>query len=246
MSTISSYLPAATTNTATTSSASGSSSANGSASIGGDFNTFLSLLTTQLQNQSPTSPVDSNQFTQQLVEFAGVQQQVQSNTYLQQLVSASQSSQISSAASYVGTTVQASGDQGYLTSGGSATFGYTLPSTASSVQVTIKDSAGNTVFTGSGTGNSGSNTVTWNGTNSLNGSTEPAGTYTISVAATGTGGTSLTATPYISGTVSSASISNGVVELNIGGLQVPATSVTNISNLQSAGSSLASELQSIL
>ena len=62
-----------------------SSSSNSSASatsalasqqIAGNFQSFLTLLTTQLQNQNPLDPLDTNQFTQQLVEFAGVQQQL--------------------------------------------------------------------------------------------------------------------------------------------------------------------------
>lgn len=213
------------------------SSTTGSASIAGNFNTFLTLLTTQLQHQDPTNPTDASAFTQQLVEFAGVQQQVQTNTELQSLLTAFQSTQVSSASSFVGTTIQATGNQGALTNG-TAQFGYTLPSAAANATVTITDSAGQAVFTGTGTGNTGNNLVSWNGTNSFTGATEPDGVYKISVQATDASGNAITATPYITGTVNSASISNGVVELNIGALQVPASSVTNITNL--AGTKTAS------
>jgi flagellar basal-body rod modification protein FlgD len=254
MSTIPGAVPAGTTTTTTTtpttastSSGSGSSNVNSQLSLASNFNTFLNLLTTQLQNQDPTNPVDSNQFTQQLVEFAGVQQQVEGNTYLQQILAAVQGSSVSSASSYIGTTVQATGNQAALGSTGSATFGYTLASAASNVAVTIKDSSGNVVFQGTGTGNSGSNTVTWNGTNSFTGVTEPAGVYSISVTAADSTGNAVTATPYITGTVTSASISNGTVMLNLNGLQVPTTSVTSIANLPgaSSGSGLSSELSSL-
>jgi flagellar basal-body rod modification protein FlgD len=57
--------------------------------IAGNFQTFLTLLTTQLKNQDPTSPLDTDQFTQQLVEFAQVEQQLKSNTQLATLVSRS-------------------------------------------------------------------------------------------------------------------------------------------------------------
>ena len=239
-----------TTTTSTTSTAASASSGSGASSatsLASNFNTFLNLLTTQLQNQDPTNPVDSNQFTQQLVEFAGVQQQVQGNTYLQQILAATQGNQVSSASSYIGTTIQATGNQASL-SGGKATFGYTLPSAASNVQVTVKDSTGNTVFTGTGTGNSGSNTVSWNGTNNLTGVSEPAGVYSISVSATAANGTAITATPFTTGTVTSASVSNGVVDLNLGnGLLVPTTSVTSITNLPgaSSGSGLSSAMSSL-
>src|ERR1700742_4036169 len=89
------YSPMTTTNAATapsvvsgttqTSSSSSSSSSLGSstgATLAGNFQTFLTLLTTQLQNQNPLDPLDTNQFTQQLVEFAGVEQQLKTNDSL--------------------------------------------------------------------------------------------------------------------------------------------------------------------
>lgn len=214
----------------TASSTTASNSTGSLTSLAGNFNTFLNLLTTQLKNQDPTSPVDSNQFTQQLVEFAGVQQQTQTNTLLQQLVNNSQTSQVSSASSFIGTTIQATGDQGALVNG-SATFGYTLPNAAGTANVTITDSSGNVVFTGTGSTNAGSNTVSWDGTNSITGATEPAGVYTIKVTATDSLGNAITATPYITGKVDSASISNGSVMLEIGALQVPQGNVTSVTNL---------------
>lgn len=238
---------AAAAQNTTASNSSVSTTSNGDLSLAGNFNTFLTLLTTQLQNQDPLDAVDSNQFTQQLVEFAGVQQQTQTNSLLQQLVSASQATQIGSASSFVGTTIQASGNQGALVNG-SATFGYTLPSAASNVQVSVTDSSGNVVYTGTGTGNSGSNTVSWNGTNNLTGATEPAGTYTISVTATDANGNTITATPFETGTVTSASLSNGTLMLNIGSLAIPETSVTSVTNLSGASgstSSLSSAMSSL-
>jgi flagellar basal-body rod modification protein FlgD len=244
-------LPNTTTSTtanAATNAGAGASNTNSQLSLASNFTTFLNLLTTQLQNQDPSNPVDSNQFTQQLVEFAGVQQQVQGNTYLQQILAASQGNAVSSASSYIGTTIQATGDQGALPASGNATFGYTLASSASKVQVTIKDANGSVVFSGSGPGNAGTNNVSWNGTNSVTGVTEPAGVYTMSVTAADANGTAITATPFITGTVQSASISNGVVNLSLGsGLEVPTTNVTSITNLpgSSSGSGLASEISGL-
>ena len=215
--------------------------------LAGNFNTFIQLLTTQLQNQDPTNPTDTSQFTQQLVEFAGVQQQLQTNTLLQQLVTNSTANQVGSASSFVGTTIQAAGNQtalvggtvptgGTVATGGTAQIGYTLASAASQVNVTITDSNGNQVFSGTGTGTAGSNTVSWNGVNSFTGASEPDGVYNVAVTATNSNGGSVTATPFIEGTVSSASISNGSVMLNIGALQVPEANVTSITNLPGASS----------
>ena len=60
--------------------------------LSGNFSTFLNLLTTQLKNQDPTSPMDTNQFTQQLVMYSQVEQQIQSNSNLKTLIAQGQSS----------------------------------------------------------------------------------------------------------------------------------------------------------
>lgn len=213
----------------------GSSSSSGSVgtsptNLAANFNTFLTLLTTQLKNQDPTNPVDSNQFTQQLVAFAGVQQQVETNTLLKQLISNSQASQVSSASSFIGTIIKAPGNQGALYNG-QATFGYTLDGAASVAKVTLTDASGNVVFSGMGSVNKGDNVVIWNGNNSFTGATAQDGIYTIQVAATDAQGNKVNATPYITGSVNSASINNGTVMLNIGALQVPEGDVISITNL---------------
>src|SRR5712672_1963913 len=85
--------------------------------IAGNFNSFLQLLTTQLKNQNPLDPLDTNQFTQQLVQFAGVEQQMNMNTQLQTLVSLQQTAQNSQALGFVGKTVMVSGATAPLTNG---------------------------------------------------------------------------------------------------------------------------------
>jgi flagellar basal-body rod modification protein FlgD len=198
--------------------------------LGTDFNSFLTLLTTQLKNQSPTDPVDANQFTQQLVQFAGVQQQVQGNATLEKILAAVQGNQVSSAASYVGTTIQATGSKGALV-GGKAQFGYDLPLGAGKAEVSITNSAGQVIFNGIGSVNRGSNLVLWDGKNSFTGRTEPDGVYSISVKATDANGKSVAANPFTVGKVDSASIKDGTVILNIGALEVEASKVISISNL---------------
>ncbi len=80
---------------------------NGLASLAGNFQSFLSLLTTQLQNQDPLNPTDTNQFTQQITSMTGVEQQLMSNQLLQQLVA--QQTGIGAAAGLMGDTVTAPG-----------------------------------------------------------------------------------------------------------------------------------------
>src|SRR6266699_6639243 len=74
--------------------------------LGSNLDTFLTLLTTQLKNQDPTSPMDTNQFTQQLVEFSGVEQQINTNENLQALITLQTSSEAIAALPMVGKTIQ--------------------------------------------------------------------------------------------------------------------------------------------
>jgi flagellar basal-body rod modification protein FlgD len=164
-------------------------------SVAGNFNTFLQILTTQLQNQDPTDPMDSNTFTQELVEFSGVEQQLNTNSLLQQLVNL-QGGQggVKSLLNYVGSYVQVpSTNNDILVQGGTANFAYTLPSAAQSVVLTVKDASGNTVATMNGPTTSGVNNVSWNGSET-DGSQAPDGVYTIAIAAADSGGNALTAT----------------------------------------------------
>src|SRR5258708_22075032 len=113
----------------------------GRADLATNFNTFLSLLTTQLKNQDPTSPLDSNQFTQQLVQMTGVEQQLNGNTLLKQVV-ANTSNGISTAVSLIGKNVKAVSDTANISSG-QAQWTYNLPAGATDLKVQVLDSAGN-------------------------------------------------------------------------------------------------------
>src|SRR5580658_3835046 len=149
--------------------------------IAGNFQSFLQLLTTQLQNQNPLSPLDTNQFTQQLVEFAGVQQQINTNDSLATLVSLQQTAQSSQALEFVGKTAVVKGSTTTLTSS-EAAWGLNVPS-ASTVTINITNSAGATVYSNSFIANAGNNqTFTWNGLGT-DGTQQPDGNYTLSATA---------------------------------------------------------------
>src|SRR5579884_3869002 len=83
----------------------------------GNFDTFLQLLTTQLQNQDPLSPMDSTQFTQQLVEFSQVEQQINTNNNLQNLIGLTEANAGSTAVSYLGKDVTITNGNGALING---------------------------------------------------------------------------------------------------------------------------------
>src|SRR5690242_7706579 len=142
-----------TTNTPTTSSSGSSTSSTANNSIAGNFQTFLTLLTTQLQNQNPLDPLDTNQFTQQLVQFAGVEQQLKTNDSLSQLVTLQQTTQATQALDFVGKTAVVDGTTATMKSS-SATWHLNVPSSAT-VDISITNSTGQTVFTGKYTAGAG-------------------------------------------------------------------------------------------
>src|SRR5262245_3360522 len=104
-------------NPATTTSKGSVSNALDNTEIASNFTTFLQLLTTQLKNQNPLDPLDTNQFTQQLVQFAQVEQQMKSNDQLSSLVALEKSAQATTALAYVGATVVVDGATAQLANG---------------------------------------------------------------------------------------------------------------------------------
>jgi flagellar basal-body rod modification protein FlgD len=203
--------------------------ASGASSLSSSYQTFLSLLTTQLKNQDPTSPMDTNQFTQQLVEMTGVQQQLLSNQLLQQLVDQSGSGQgAAGAVGLIGKTVTAASPQGVLQNG-AVNWAYNLPSAAASATLTVTNAAGTTVWSGTAPDlSTGTHSFSWNGKDSSGRQLADGGAYTLSVAASDASGGSITATPMIQGVVSSVQTASGQTVVQIGGSTAPVSSITSV------------------
>jgi flagellar basal-body rod modification protein FlgD len=211
-----------------------SNSANGvltttNAQVQSEFNTFLTLLTTELQNQDPSSPLDTNQFTSQLVQFSQLEQQLNTNTDLQTLITGQQQGSVASALGYIGHTVQASGGNFVLDGTDADNLDYTLASTAQTATINILNANGQTVAQIPGTTNSGSNTVSYNGTFPGQ-STLPAGQYSFTVTAVDGSGNAVQSTVLTSGTVTGVDNTNGTVNLHIGNLIIPASSVVQVTS----------------
>jgi flagellar basal-body rod modification protein FlgD len=201
-------LPASSTDTSSLSSTAGTT-------LAGNFQTFLSLLTTQLQNQNPLDPLDTNQFTQQLVQFAGVEQQLKTNDQLTTLVSLQQTAQSTQALTFVGKTAVVDGSTAALTNS-SATWDISVPSNAN-VNVTIANSTGQNVFTGSYSVNAGQNQpFTWNGQGN-DGTQWPDGKYTMTATAADTAGNTVAVSTQIQGVVSSVDLTQSPPLLSING-----------------------------
>jgi len=212
--------------TATTKTANTNTTASAQNGLNNDFDQFLKLLTTQLTNQDPTAPLDTNQITQQIAQLSQVQQSINTNTKLDQLVSIFNLSQANSAVSYIGKQVDATGNQVDLKDSKS-TLVYDLPKGAASATVTIKDSTGQTVFTGPGTTTAGRNQVLWQGVNTQ-GVKVPDGAYTFTVDAKDDKAKSLSAATYTTGIVTAVETQNGVNSLSLGKISVPLNSVQSV------------------
>ena len=196
--------------------------------IAGNFQSFLQLLTTQLQNQNPLSPLDTNQFTQQLVEFAGVQQQINTNDSLATLVSLQQTAQSTQALGFVGKTAVVKGNTAALTNS-QAAWQLDVP-TASTVNISIANSSGQTVFSNKFIANAGNNqTFAWNGLAS-DGTQVPDGNYTLTATAKDLAGNTVAISTQVEGVVSSVDLTQSPPLLSIGGQTFTVNQVQSIVN----------------
>jgi flagellar basal-body rod modification protein FlgD len=194
-------------------------------SLSDNFTSFLSLLMTQLQNQDPTSPLDSNQFTSELVQFTSVQQQIDTNSDLTQLIQLTQASQIEQSSSMIGKPVTVTSSQLSLQNG-TAAINFNTTS-AEPVGIAVFNASGVQVQTATLTSTAGANTWTWDGKNA-NGTTMPDGAYTVTVNAIGVNGAT-SAVPFtVTGTATSVQNNSGTVDLQMGGLTLPFSAVDSV------------------
>jgi flagellar basal-body rod modification protein FlgD len=182
--------------------------------IAGNFQTFLTLLTTQLKNQNPLDPLDTNQFTQQLVQFAQVEQQLKQNEQLATLVSIEKSAAATTALAYVGQTVAFDGQTATLANN-KASWTLQVPA-AANVTVTVKSATGQTVYTGTYGMDAGTQTFVWDGVDN-NGTKWPDGTYTLSATAKDANGQSVAIPSEVEGIVDSVDLTKNPPLLAVGG-----------------------------
>ncbi|MBR0754281.1 flagellar biosynthesis protein FlgD [Bradyrhizobium jicamae] len=202
--------PATSTGSSTSSSSTASTATSG---IADNFQTFLTLLTTQLQNQNPLDPLDTNQFTQQLVQFAGVEQQLKSNDQLKSLIDIEKSAQSTQALVYVGNTVAVDGSKAQFDK--SATWNLVAPQDTNAT-ITITSATGQTAYSGNFTLNQGNASFVWDGKGN-DGSQWPAGTYTLTATGKDSSGNSVSISTEVQGVVDSVDLTQSPPLLSIGG-----------------------------
>ncbi len=207
------------------SAAAATTGANALTSLSSNFNDFLQLLMTQLKNQDPSSPLDTNQFTSELVQFSSVEQQINTNSSLSQLIQLTQAGDLIQGSSMLGSQVQVSSSQIPLQSG-KGTVQFTTQ-TAEPVAIAVYGPTGQQIYDAALTSTPGANTWTWNGTDS-SGNPVPDGAYKIAVIGANPDG-STAAIPFtVGGTVTGVTNSNNAVQLQLGGLAVPFSSVQSL------------------
>jgi flagellar basal-body rod modification protein FlgD len=197
-----------------------------SQSLASNFTQFLTLLTTQLKNQDPLDPLDTNQFTQQLVEFAQVEQQLKSNDQLTTLVSLQKTTQQTQALGFVGSTVVVDGSTAQLTNQQAAwTFSVTKPATAA---ITITNSTGQTVYSTNATVQPGNFNFNWDGKG--NDSVQwPDGAYKMTVTAKDANNQSVAVSTEVSGVVDSVDMTQDPPLLSVGGQQFTLDKIKRVS-----------------
>jgi flagellar basal-body rod modification protein FlgD len=186
----------------------------GGAQIADNFQTFLQLLTTQLQNQNPLDPLDTNQFTQQLVQFAGVEQQIATNSTLTALLTAMDSSRLSGAVDFIGKRIVAEGSTTVLDEQ-SAVWNINVGADAPQTTVVVSDADGNEVYAQDISLTKGNNVYAWQGKSS-DGQVMPDGFYTIQVIARSATGGPVSAKTDIQGVVTGVELENGIPVLKVG------------------------------
>ncbi len=201
-------------------------SAKASNGLADNFDTFLTLLTTQLKNQDPLSPMESAEFTNQLVQFSSVEQSIQSNKYLESLISLTSTNASTSALGYIGREVVFTGNQVKL-SGGSASWTYEVDPKATSSAITVKNAAGKVVYSGAGETGNGIHAFTWNGKD-VNGIAQPNGIYTVSMGALDDAKKALNVKVFSKGIVDAVETLDGKPVLTVGGVKVSIGSIMSV------------------
>ena len=196
--------------------------------LSGTYDTFLHLLITQLQNQDPLSPTDATKFTDQLVSYSQVEQQIATNTNLNSLISLNKAAAGANAVSYLGKTAMTAGNDTALTNG-QATWQYSLPSDAANLQVKVVDAGGKVIRTLAADKSVGTHALVWDGKDTA-GSTTPNGTYHLSIAATKSDGTPMNVTTSGLGMVSEIDMSGAEPIILIGTRKLKLADITGFKN----------------
>ncbi|MDP1736881.1 MAG: flagellar hook assembly protein FlgD [Caulobacter sp.] len=191
--------------------------------------TFLRLLTTQLKNQDPLSPLDSNEFTAQIVQMTGVEQQLMTNDLLAMLVGMNDGG-LAGSVNLIGKTVTAETDDAVLTDG-AANWTYEIDRSATNVKLEVLNSQGVSIWSRADASVAGGeHTLDWDGVTTTGQQLPDGGTYTLKVTATGSGGETINASTRTTGVATGVQTIDGQTVVSIGKLKIPVSSVIGVAS----------------
>ncbi|MCF8475238.1 MAG: hypothetical protein K9G26_11130 [Emcibacter sp.] len=193
-----------------------------------DFDQFLSLLTTQLQFQDPLDPMDSSEFTNQLVSFTQVEQSIATNKNLENLINQTKNAEMSNAVGYLGTEVTIETDRAGLRSG-VAKWEYGLQTNAEETKLTVKDSSGKILYEGTGENKAGLHEFTWDAP-----ANTPDGIYQLTISAKTSNGSDVQVGIYSKGKVETIEALNGEVHLSVNGILTPTNGIQAVKYIPGA------------
>eukprot|EP00435_Cladocopium_sp_Y103_P078653 s1_g2392.t1 len=200
-----------------------------------NFDLFISLLTTQLQNQDPLDPVDTSEMTNQLVQFSSVEQAIATNANLEELIALTNSQSSDNSVQYIGKEVEALSTARDFKEGANSEWRYSVAEDSPDVTLTVIDSSGASVYSETLSQDAGTHDFSWDG--SLDeGGTASEGTYFLSVTANDAAGEPVNTDVRTFGTVDTVDFTSDPPILLIDGLPVSLTSVTSVSEPKNEGS----------
>lgn len=199
-----------------------------STGLNADFTMFLKLLTTQMQNQDPLSPMDTSQYTQQLVQYSQVEQSMAQTSTLKDILSTLGTQNLTQASSLIGRAVEADSNVSGLSSTVPAQWNWTAPRDATTIVATISDASGKVVDTRTVNVTGASGTLGWDG-ETTSGRQMAEGKYSLAIKALDSSGTEISNTAVKSiGTVTDVQLNNGAILVTVNGNQFDASKLTRI------------------
>ncbi|MFT3976489.1 MAG: flagellar hook assembly protein FlgD [Sphingomonas bacterium] len=194
--------------------------------LNADFNMFLKLLTTQMQNQDPLSPMDTSQYTQQLVQFSQVEQSIEQTSTLKSILGSLGTQNLAQASSLIGRQVETGSAVAGLGEQ-PAQWGWSAGRAVATLTATITDANGRLVDTRTLSGGAASGSMIWDGETSAGRQMAP-GSYSLSLKALDANGNDVPVTVNGTGRVNDVQLANGAVMVTVNGAQFPLTDLTRI------------------
>lgn len=193
----------------------------------GDFNMFLKLLTTQMQNQDPLDPMETSEYTQQLVQYSQVEQTIQQTDTLKSILSRLSTQDIAQASSFIGREVVFDSPQSGLTAASPATWSYQAERPITSLVATVTDAAGKVVDTRTVSADGKQGRFQWDGT-TMAGAKLPEGPYSLAVVGKDEAGNNVKVNVSSVGTVREVTAGSGGVNLGVNGITLPASTLVKV------------------